>query len=190
MLCLLIHMFFQCRQQYKLLLQDFDWARLARPWALTAWAFLTLGIALGSWWAYYELGWGGWWFWDPVENISLIPWLFLTNLLHLNLLKRQISNYWYSIHIFLSTFFTILGIFFVRSGLLDSVHSFTTDYSKGLILLVFLILDNAFSAKTACTPMQTIFLAPNFLTFLMTFSDLGPGSCMMIFAFIITSFSL
>jgi cytochrome c-type biogenesis protein CcmF len=109
------------------------WATLTRPWALFAWAALTIGITLGSWWAYYELGWGGWWFWDPVENASLMPWLAGTALLHV--LRTQ-SFYRWSLLLSLLTFgFSLLGTFLVRSGLIASVHSFAQSPERGMFIL-------------------------------------------------------
>jgi cytochrome c-type biogenesis protein CcmF len=121
---------------------EFDrrWAAWARPWAKSAWAFLGLGIALGSWWAYYELGWGGWWFWDPVENASFMPWLAGLALIHSLLAceKRDGFKIW-SVLIAIITFsLSLLGTFLVRSGVLTSVHAFASDPSRGLFILVFL----------------------------------------------------
>jgi cytochrome c-type biogenesis protein CcmF len=108
-----------------------------RFWVCACWSALTIGILLGSWWAYHELGWGGWWFWDPVENASLMPWLFATGCIHAVLLPRL--NLW-SLFFNLFTFvLSILGTFFVRSGLLASVHSFATDSTRGLVLLALFI---------------------------------------------------
>ncbi len=115
-------------------------SRWLRPWLLLAWGFLTLGIALGSWWAYYELGWGGWWFWDPVENASLLPWLASTALLHsLSITaKRGLFKAW-TIMLAIVTFgLSLLGTFLVRSGVITSVHSFTTDPSRGVLVLLIL----------------------------------------------------
>lgn len=120
----------------------FPWAKQSRGWALLAWTFLTTGIALGAWWAYYELGWGGWWFWDPVENASLLPWLTGTALLHSLIAtdKRQALVRW-SILLSVFTFsLSILGTFVVRSGVLTSVHAFAVDPTKGLSLLLVLSL--------------------------------------------------
>ncbi len=112
------------------------WATLVRPWVLFAWATLTIGITLGSWWAYYELGWGGWWFWDPVENASLMPWLAATALLHT---LRSGGLYRWSLFLSLLTFgFSLLGTFLVRSGLITSVHSFAQDPERGLFILSLL----------------------------------------------------
>jgi cytochrome c-type biogenesis protein CcmF len=119
---------------------DAAWARWVRPWALLSWCFLTLGIAMGSYWAYYELGWGGWWFWDPVENASFMPWLAGTALLHSALVmeKRNALKIW-TIFLSLITFsLSLLGTFMVRSGVLTSVHSFATDPTRGLVILALL----------------------------------------------------
>ncbi|TGG95368.1 heme lyase CcmF/NrfE family subunit [Natronospirillum operosum] len=121
---------------------DSAWARWSRPWTNVAWVFMTLGIALGSWWAYYELGWGGWWFWDPVENASLIPWLLGTALIHSLAAtdKRGVYKGW-TVLLAISTFsMTLLGTFLVRSGVLNSVHAFANDPSRGFfILLIFAV---------------------------------------------------
>lgn len=121
---------------------DSVWARWVRPWALAAWLFLTLGIMLGSWWAYNELGWGGWWFWDPVENASFMPWLAGTALIHSLAVteKRGTFKSW-TVLLALSAFaLSLVGAFLVRSGVLVSVHSFATDPGRGMYLLVFLLL--------------------------------------------------
>ena len=121
------------------------WAQLVRPWILASWIFLTLGITLGSWWAYYELGWGGWWFWDPVENVSLLPWLLTTALLHSVRVteKRDRLKSWTILLAILSFSLTLLGTFIVRSGLLTSVHAFASDPARGIFILSFLILITA-----------------------------------------------
>jgi len=122
---------------------DPAWARWVRPWTLVAWTSLTIGIALGSWWAYYELGWGGWWFWDPVENASFLPWLLGTSLLHsaLVLEKRDTLKSWTILLSILAFGASLLGTFLVRSGVLTSVHTFATDPERGVfILLLFLIV--------------------------------------------------
>ena len=119
---------------------DAAWARWVRPWTLVSWCFLTLGIAMGSYWAYYELGWGGWWFWDPVENASFMPWLAGTALLHSALVmeKRNALKIW-TIFLSIITFsLSLLGTFMVRSGVLTSVHSFATDPTRGLVILALL----------------------------------------------------
>ncbi|MCJ2130551.1 heme lyase CcmF/NrfE family subunit [Methylobacterium sp. E-045] len=121
---------------------DAVWARAVRPWTLIAWSFLTLGIAMGSYWAYYELGWGGWWFWDPVENASLMPWLAGTALLHSTVVmeKRDALKVWTVLLAILTFSLSLLGTFIVRSGVLTSVHSFATDPTRGVFILAILIL--------------------------------------------------
>jgi cytochrome c-type biogenesis protein CcmF len=121
---------------------DAAWARWSRPWTTAAWAFLTLGIALGSWWAYYELGWGGWWFWDPVENASFLPWLLGTALLHsLAVTEKRGSFKSWTVLLAISAFsLSLLGTFLVRSGVLTSVHAFATDPKRGVFILVLLVL--------------------------------------------------
>jgi cytochrome c-type biogenesis protein CcmF len=121
---------------------DTSWARWSRPWSNLAWAFLTLGIVLGSWWAYYELGWGGWWFWDPVENASFMPWLVGTALVHSLAVteKRGTFKSW-TLLLAITTFsLSLLGAFIVRSGVLTSVHAFAVDPTRGMYILLFLIL--------------------------------------------------
>ena len=121
---------------------DVAWARWSRPWTLVAWAFLTFGIGLGSWWAYTELGWGGWWFWDPVENASLMPWLVGTALIHSLIVteKRGSFKAW-TVLLAISAFsLSLLGTFLVRSGVLNSVHAFATDPTRGVFILIFLAL--------------------------------------------------
>ena len=121
---------------------DAAWARWVRPWTLAAWCFLTAGIALGSWWAYYELGWGGWWFWDPVENVSFMPWLMGTALLHSAVVveKRDALKVWTILLAILTFSLSLIGTFIVRSGLLTSVHAFATDPERGLFILVLLCI--------------------------------------------------
>ena len=120
---------------------DATWARWTRPWTTVAWIFLTLGIALGSWWAYYELGWGGWWFWDPVENASFMPWLVGTALIHSLAVteKRGAFKSWTVLLAILAFSLSLLGTFLVRSGVLSSVHAFATDPKRGLFILAFLV---------------------------------------------------
>jgi len=121
---------------------DAAWARWSRPWTLAAWSFLGIGIALDSWWAYYELGWGGWWFWDPVENASFMPWLVGTALIHSLAAteKRGVFKSW-TVLLAISAFsLSLLGAFLVRSGVLTSVHAFATDPERGVFLLAFLLL--------------------------------------------------
>ena len=117
---------------------DASWAKLIKPWVLLSWSFLTLGISLGSWWAYYELGWGGFWFWDPVENASLMPWLCATALLHSTLVleKRNTLKKWTVLLAFLSFSFSLIGTFLVRSGIITSVHAFATDPTRGVFILI------------------------------------------------------
>lgn len=119
-----------------------QWAAFCRPWTLAAWVFLTLGIALGSWWAYYELGWGGWWFWDPVENASFMPWLSGTALLHCLTVSRKRKGFvnWTLLLAILTFSLSLLGTFLVRSGVLTSVHSFAADPSRGIFILLLLAL--------------------------------------------------
>ncbi|MGH8547165.1 MAG: heme lyase CcmF/NrfE family subunit [Methylococcales bacterium] len=119
---------------------DTAWARWSRPWTNVAWIFLTCGIALGSWWAYYELGWGGWWFWDPVENASFMPWLVGTALIHSLAVteKRGSFKAWTVLLAIFAFSLSLLGTFLVRSGVLTSVHAFATDPARGLFILVFL----------------------------------------------------
>jgi cytochrome c-type biogenesis protein CcmF len=121
---------------------DAAWARWVRPWTLAAWMFLTLGIAMGSYWAYYELGWGGWWFWDPVENASFMPWLAGTALLHSALVmeKRNALKVWTILLAILTFSLSLIGTFLVRSGVLTSVHTFASDPARGVFILAILIL--------------------------------------------------
>jgi cytochrome c-type biogenesis protein CcmF len=121
---------------------DSRWVRWSRPWTNVAWAFLTVGIALGSWWAYYELGWGGWWFWDPVENASFMPWLVGTALLHSQAVteKRGAFKSWTILLAIAAFSLSLLGTFLVRSGVLTSVHAFASDPERGLFILGFLLI--------------------------------------------------
>jgi cytochrome c-type biogenesis protein CcmF len=121
---------------------DAAWARWSRPWTQVAWLFLTLGIVLGSWWAYYELGWGGWWFWDPVENASFMPWLVGTALMHSLAVteKRGAFKAWTVLLAVFAFSLSLLGTFLVRSGVLTSVHSFASDPERGLFILIFLLV--------------------------------------------------
>ncbi len=119
---------------------DAAWARWVRPWTLAAWVFLTIGIALGSWWAYYELGWGGFWFWDPVENASFMPWLLAAALLHSAIVveKREALKSWTILLAILAFGFSLIGTFIVRSGVLTSVHAFANDPERGVFILMIL----------------------------------------------------
>jgi cytochrome c-type biogenesis protein CcmF len=121
---------------------DPAWARWVRPWALAAWSFLTVGIALGSWWAYYELGWGGWWFWDPVENASFLPWLAGTALIHSAVVaeKRDALKSWTILLAIITFSLSLIGTFLVRSGVLTSVHAFATDPTRGVFILGLLVI--------------------------------------------------
>jgi len=121
---------------------DATWARWSRPWTIVAWVFMTFGIALGSWWAYYELGWGGWWFWDPVENASFMPWLIGTALIHSLAVseKRNTFKNWTVLLAIFAFSLSLLGTFLVRSGVLTSVHSFASDPARGIFILAFLLL--------------------------------------------------
>ena len=121
---------------------DSAWARWSRPWTIAAWSFLTLGIALGSWWAYYELGWGGWWFWDPVENASFMPWLAGTALVHSLAVseKRGVFKAWTVMLAILAFALSLLGTFLVRSGVLTSVHAFAADPARGMFVLGILVV--------------------------------------------------
>jgi len=121
---------------------DAAWARWSRPWTTVAWMFLTIGIGLGSWWAYYELGWGGWWFWDPVENASFMPWLVGTALMHSLVVteKRGSFRIWTVLLAICAFSMSLLGTFLVRSGVLTSVHAFATDPKRGIFILAFLVL--------------------------------------------------
>lgn len=121
---------------------DAAWARWSRPWTVAAWSFLSVGIALGSWWAYYELGWGGWWFWDPVENVSFMPWLAGTALIHALAVTEQRNTFkhWTLLLAIFTFSLNLLGAFLVRSGVITSVHSFAVDPGRGMYLLILLAL--------------------------------------------------
>ena len=121
---------------------DLSWARAVRPWTNVAWLFLTLGIAIGSWWAYYELGWGGWWFWDPVENASFMPWLTGTALMHSLAVTEQRNSFkaWTVLLAVVTFSLSLLGTFLVRSGVITSVHAFASDPSRGIFILLLLFL--------------------------------------------------
>jgi len=121
---------------------DAAWARWVRPWTLAAWMFLTIGIAMGSWWAYYELGWGGWWFWDPVENASFMPWLVATALIHSTIVleKRNALKIWTVLLSILAFSLSLTGTFLVRSGVLTSVHAFANDPERGTFILMILVV--------------------------------------------------
>src|SRR6266700_2329928 len=137
---------------------DATWARWSRPWTTLAWSFLTIGIVIGSWWAYYTLGWGGWWFWDPVENASFMPWLVGTALIHSAVVveKREALKTWTILLAIIAFSLSLIGTFLVRSGVLTSVHAFATDPMRGVfilaILVVFMAGAHRFSSKAACSP--------------------------------------
>ena len=144
---------------------DSAWARWVRPWTLAAWIFLTVGIAVGSWWAYYTLGWGGWWFWDPVENASLMPWLTGTALLHSAIVmeKRDSLKAWTILLAILTFSFSLLGTFLVRSGVLTSVHSFASDPARGVFILVIVSTFTAGGLGAVRLAVQRAFrAAPHF----------------------------
>ncbi|NQY60234.1 heme lyase CcmF/NrfE family subunit [Cognatishimia sp.] len=143
---------------------DAAWARWVRPWTLAAWIFLTIGIALGSWWAYYELGWGGFWFWDPVENASFMPWLLAAALLHSAIVveKRESLKAWTILLAILAFGFSLIGTFIVRSGVLTSVHAFANDPERGVFILIILavFLGGAltlFAARAAVLEAKGVF---------------------------------
>ena len=143
---------------------DAAWARWMRPWTTAAWVLLTLGIALGSYWAYYELGWGGWWFWDPVENSSFMPWLTGTALIHSLAVteKRGCFRIWTVLLAILTFSLSLLGTFLVRSGVLTSVHAFATDPERGLFILAFLIIVIGLSFLLFAWRAPTVGLGGNF----------------------------
>ena len=143
---------------------DAAWARWMRPWTTAAWILLTLGIALGSYWAYYELGWGGWWFWDPVENSSFMPWLTGTALIHSLAVteKRGCFRIWTVLLAILTFSLSLLGTFLVRSGVLTSVHAFATDPERGLFILAFLIIVIGLSFLLFAWRAPTVGLGGNF----------------------------
>ena len=143
---------------------DAAWARWMRPWTTAAWVLLTLGIALGSYWAYYELGWGGWWFWDPVENSSVMPWLTGTALIHSLAVteKRGCFRIWTVLLAILTFSLSLLGTFLVRSGVLTSVHAFATDPERGLFILAFLIIVIGLSFLLFAWRAPTVGLGGNF----------------------------
>ena len=145
---------------------DAAWARWSRPWTTAAWVFLTLGIALGSWWAYYELGWGGWWFWDPVENASFMPWLVGTALIHSLAVteKRGAFKSWTVLLAILAFSLSLLGTFLVRSGVLSSVHAFATDPARGLFILAFLTVVIGASLALFAWRAPTVGLGTRFAT--------------------------
>ena len=143
---------------------DAAWARWSRPWTTAAWVFLTLGIALGSWWAYYELGWGGWWFWDPVENASFMPWLVGTALIHSLAVteKRGVFKSWTVLLAIFAFSLSLLGTFLVRSGVLTSVHAFASDPERGVFILILLGLSVGGSLTVYALKAPTVSSAGKF----------------------------
>ena len=137
---------------------DEEWAKNVKFWALISWVFLTIGISLGSWWAYYELGWGGYWFWDPVENVSLIPWIITTALLHnlMALERKNILINWSVLLSLLAFILSIIGTFIVRSGLITSVHAFASDPTRGIFILVLLTIYTVMSLMIYARNFQII----------------------------------
>jgi cytochrome c-type biogenesis protein CcmF len=168
---------------------DARWLRWTRPWTNVAWAFLTLGIALGSWWAYYELGWGGWWFWDPVENASFMPWLVGAALLHSQAVTEKRGSFrGWTLLLAIATFsLSLLGTFLVRSGVLTSVHAFAADPSRGLFVLIFLgiviggsLLLYALRAPAEDTDPKSAFAASSRETLLLLNNLLLSTACAMV----------
>ncbi len=143
---------------------DAAWARWSRPWTTVAWVFLTIGIMIGSWWAYYELGWGGWWFWDPVENASFMPWLVGTALIHsLAVTEKRGSFKSWTVLLAISAFsLSLLGTFLVRSGVLTSVHAFATDPARGIFILIYLVVVVGFSLALFAWRAPKVGLGGNF----------------------------
>ncbi|MDO6590632.1 heme lyase NrfEFG subunit NrfE [Loktanella sp. D2R18] len=167
---------------------DAAWARWVRPWTLAAWVFLTIGIALGSWWAYYELGWGGFWFWDPVENASFMPWLIAAALLHSAIVveKREALKSWTVLLAILAFGFSLLGAFIVRSGVLTSVHAFATDSERGVLILIILavFLGGAltlFAARASALESKGVFSAVSRESALVLNNVLLAVSCFVVF---------
>ena len=164
---------------------DGTWARWTRPWTTVAWVFLTLGIALGSSWAYYELGWGGWWFWDPVENASLMPWLLGTALIHSLVVteKRNSFKSWTVLLSILAFSFSLLGTFLVRSGVLSSVHAFATDPRRGLFILAFLTVVVGASFSLYAWRAPTVGLGKRFSVWSKESALLGNNVLLLVAAF-------
>ena len=166
---------------------DAAWARWSRPWTNVAWAFLTLGIALGSWWAYYELGWGGWWFWDPVENASFMPWLVGTALVHSLAVteKRGVFKSWTVLLAIFAFSLSLLGTFLVRSGVLTSVHAFASDPERGYFILALLAITVGgsfllYAVKAAHVKSESSFELLSRETFLLVNNVLLVVICMMV----------
>jgi cytochrome c-type biogenesis protein CcmF len=167
---------------------DAAWARWVRPWTLAAWLFLTIGIALGSWWAYYELGWGGFWFWDPVENASLMPWLLAAALLHSAIVveKREALKAWTILLAILAFGFSLIGTFIVRSGVLTSVHAFANDPDRGVFILLILAVFTGgalvlFAARAGAMEARGVFATVSRETGIVTNNVLLSVACFVIF---------
>ncbi len=167
---------------------DAAWGRWVRPWTLAAWMFLTVGIALGSWWAYYELGWGGFWFWDPVENASFMPWLIAAALLHSAIVveKREALKSWTILLAILAFGFSLLGAFIVRSGVLTSVHAFANDPARGILILIILavFLGGAltlFAARAGAMEAKGVFSVVSRESALILNNILLAVSCFVVF---------
>ncbi|WP_341369063.1 heme lyase CcmF/NrfE family subunit [Yoonia sp. BS5-3] len=167
---------------------DAAWGRWVRPWTLSAWMFLTVGIALGSWWAYYELGWGGFWFWDPVENASFMPWLISAALLHSAIVveKREALKSWTILLAILAFGFSLLGAFIVRSGVLTSVHAFANDPERGMLILIILAIFlggalTLFAARAGALEAKGVFSTVSRESALVLNNILLAVSCFVVF---------
>ncbi|MBE1282254.1 MAG: heme lyase CcmF/NrfE family subunit [Rhodobacteraceae bacterium] len=167
---------------------DAAWGRWVRPWTLAAWVFLTIGIALGSWWAYYELGWGGFWFWDPVENASFMPWLLAAALLHSAIVveKREALKSWTILLAILAFGFSLIGTFIVRSGLLTSVHAFANDPERGVFILIILAVFTGgaltlFAARAQAMEAKGVFGMVSRESMLVANNILLAVSCFVVF---------
>ncbi|THH38861.1 heme lyase CcmF/NrfE family subunit [Aliishimia ponticola] len=167
---------------------DAAWGRWVRPWTLAAWVFLTIGIALGSWWAYYELGWGGFWFWDPVENASFMPWLLAAALLHSAIVveKREVLKSWTILLAILAFGFSLTGTFIVRSGLLTSVHAFANDPERGVFILAILAFFTGgaltlFSIRASAMEAKGVFSVVSRESALVANNILLAVSCFVVF---------
>ncbi|MEO1732667.1 MAG: heme lyase CcmF/NrfE family subunit [Pseudomonadota bacterium] len=167
---------------------DAAWGRWVRPWTLAAWIFLTIGIALGSWWAYYELGWGGFWFWDPVENASFMPWLISAALLHSAIVveKREALKSWTILLAILAFGFSLIGTFIVRSGLLTSVHAFANDPERGVFILMIMVFFTGgalmlFAARAQAMEAKGVFAMVSRESALVANNILLAVSCFVVF---------
>ena len=167
---------------------DAAWGRWVRPWTLAAWLFLTIGIALGSWWAYYELGWGGFWFWDPVENASFLPWLIGAALLHSAIVveKREALKSWTILLAILAFGFSLIGTFIVRSGVLTSVHAFANDPERGVFILIILAIFlggalTLFAVRASAMETRAVFSLVSRESALVANNLLLTGACIVVF---------